>query len=209
MISDQLVKIGTIDLEILYLGISHNGRFNENDIEDSDLKRLGVGKILDTLASLKEKNLINLNTDGSFQVTDLARSHLWDKKIPLWTRILRLLDVQSESVTKISEMLRESYTKVENELENLRKSQLVLMSPIRKEGNVIKSFEILQEGKEYLEKIKTNGIPEKILGSPPAEIEILELLDDIIKEVNNSDMPKESQDKIISKINQIRNKLNV
>ena len=204
-----MVKLGTIDLEILFLGITNDGKFNENDIEDSNLKRLGVGKILDTLASLKDRNLINLNSDGTFEVTDLAKSHLWDKKIPLWTRILRLLEVQAESIKKISEILYESSSEIEKELENLRKSQLVLMSPIRKEGNIIKSFEILQEGKEYLEKIETEGIPDEILGTPPAEIEILELLDDITTEINSSELSKESQDKIISKINQIRNKLNV
>ena len=204
-----MVKIGTVDLEILFLGISHNGRFNENDIEDSNLKRLGVGKILDTLAILKDKKLINLNKDGTFEVTQLAKSQLWDKKIPLWTRILRLLEIQSESLHKIAEILQESTDDIEKELENLRKNQFVLMSPIRKEGKVIKSFEILPEGKTYLEKIEAEGIPKEILGAPPAEIEILDLLDKIITEINNSEMPQKSQESIISKINQIRNKLNV
>jgi hypothetical protein len=37
------------------LGIKGNGRFNEKDIEQSELKKLGVGRILDQLASLKER----------------------------------------------------------------------------------------------------------------------------------------------------------
>ena len=44
-------KLGTVDLEILHLAIKENGTFNENNLENSELKRLGVGKILDSLAS--------------------------------------------------------------------------------------------------------------------------------------------------------------
>ena len=40
-------KLGTIDLEILELAINENGKFDENNLENSKLKRLGVGKILD------------------------------------------------------------------------------------------------------------------------------------------------------------------
>ena len=38
-------KLGTIDLEMLNLAIRENGTFNENNLEDSELKRHGVGKI--------------------------------------------------------------------------------------------------------------------------------------------------------------------
>ena len=43
-------KLGTVDLEILDLAIKEKGTFNENSLENSELKRHGVGKILDTLA---------------------------------------------------------------------------------------------------------------------------------------------------------------
>ena len=45
-------KLGTVDLEILNLAIKGKGTFNENNLENSDLKRYGVGKILDALASV-------------------------------------------------------------------------------------------------------------------------------------------------------------
>ena len=59
-------KLGTIDSEILDLAIKENGTFNENNLENSVLKRLGVGRILDALASLKDRKLISLNSDVLF-----------------------------------------------------------------------------------------------------------------------------------------------
>ena len=51
-------KLGTIDLEVLQLAINQNGTFNETHLESSKLKKHGVGKILDTLASLKDRKFI-------------------------------------------------------------------------------------------------------------------------------------------------------
>ncbi|NIP62224.1 MAG: hypothetical protein GWN01_12255 [Nitrosopumilaceae archaeon] len=204
-----MVKLGTIDLEILFLGITNDGKFNENDIEESELKRLGVGKILDTLATLKDKNLIDLNKDGTFQVTELAKLQLWSQKIPLWVRILRLLEIKAHPINEISKILRESISDIEEHLEDLRKNQLVLMSPIRKEGKLEKSFEILQEGKEYLEKIESEGIPEKIHGSKPTETEILGLLQQITQEINQSSLSQEQQESIVSKLDKIKDRLDV
>ncbi len=56
-------KLGTVDLEILSLAIKGKGTFNENNLENSNLKRYGVGKILDALASLKDRKFISLNSD--------------------------------------------------------------------------------------------------------------------------------------------------
>ena len=42
-----MTKLGVVDLEILYLGIKNGENFNERDIENSELKRLEVGRILD------------------------------------------------------------------------------------------------------------------------------------------------------------------
>lgn len=71
-----MAKLGTIDLEILNLAIKGNGTFNEINLENSELKRLGVGRILDELASLKDRKLILQNSDGSFSITELARKIL-------------------------------------------------------------------------------------------------------------------------------------
>ena len=204
-----MVKLGTIDLEILLLGISNDGKFNENDIEESELKRLGVGKILDTLAILKDKNLIALGQDGTFQVTELAKMQLWSEKIPLWVRILRLLEIKSHTINVISKILRESVADIEEQLEDLRKNQLVLMSPIRKEGRLEKIFEILQEGKEYLKKIESEGIPQKIHGTMPTETEILKLLEQLTDEINQSKLSQNEQKSMTSKLEKIKARLNV
>jgi len=88
-------KLGTVDLEILHLAINENGTFNENNLENSDLKRLGVGKILDSLATLKDRKMLTLNEDGSFSITDIAKEILWSENVPSWAKILRLLQIKS------------------------------------------------------------------------------------------------------------------
>ena len=119
-------KLGTIDLEILSLAIKGKGTFNENNLENSDLKRYGVGKILDTLASLKDRKFISLNSDGSFTITELAREILWSSNIPIWGRILRLLQIKSCNLNQIIEILAIDEDKIIHEIEQLRKNQLVL-----------------------------------------------------------------------------------
>jgi len=76
-------KLGTIDLEVLFLAVKEKGTFDENNLENSELKRHGVGKILDTLASLKDRKFISLNSDGSFSITQLAREILWSANVPI------------------------------------------------------------------------------------------------------------------------------
>ena len=115
-------RLGTIDLEILHLAMSEKGTFNENNLENSELKRLGVGKILDSLASLKDRKFILLNKDGSFSITKLAKEILWSVEIPTWARILRLLQIKSCNLKEISEILKLSEDNILEELEKLRKS---------------------------------------------------------------------------------------
>ena len=96
-----MTKLTITDLEILHLGIKGNGKFDEKDIENSNLKKLGVGRILDQLASMKERNLVEMNKDGSFNVTELARHTLWDDQVPLWIKILRILEIKSQDIENI------------------------------------------------------------------------------------------------------------
>ncbi len=141
----KMRKLGTVDLEILNLAVKENGTFNENNLENSGLKRLGVGRILDALASLKGRKLISLNSDGSFSITDLAREILWSNNIPTWAKILRLLQIKSCSMEQIADILRTSEDKLIENIEKLRKNQFVLMSPQRQEGKLVKVYEILPE----------------------------------------------------------------
>jgi len=200
-----MTKLGTIDLEILYLGIKNDKSFDEKDIENSQLKKLGVGRILDSLASLKDRKLIDLNKDGSFSVTDLARQILWGEQIPLQVKILRLLEIKSCSLETISDFLKISETKISEEIEKLRKSQFVLMSPLRQESKIIKMYEILPEGIEKIKEIEKLGLQDNSFEKKSKD-EIFDLVDEAINQIKeSSDIHRE---KVVSKLEEIKAKLN-
>jgi len=202
-------KLGTIDLEILHLAINENGTFNENDLENSKLKRLGVGKILDSLATLKDRKMISLNSNGSFSITELAREILWSKSIPKWARILRLLQIKSCNMEQISDILKIPKLEAFEEVEKLRKSQFVLMSPQRQEEKIVKVFEILPEGVEEIDKTETEGFDKIRFGEIKSEIEILSRVDEIIKEIQDTRLEQSKKDTIIKKLSELKNKLEI
>ena len=148
-------KLGTVDLQILALAIKKNGTFDECSLEDSELRGLGVGRILDALASLKDRNMISLNSDGSFSITVLAREILWSNNIPVWIKILRILQIKSCSAEQMSEILRVSEYALMDDVEKLRKSQFVLMSPQKQKDRLVKVYEILPEGIKEVDKAET------------------------------------------------------
>ena len=198
-----------MDLQILYLGIKGNGKFDEKDIEQSDLKNLGVGRVLDQLASLKERNLIEMNKDGSFLITSNARHILWDNQIPLGIKILRILEVKPQNIEKIASFLLLSQDQIKPEIEDLRKRQLVLMSPLRNETGIVKMYEILKEGIEEISNARTEGfrIKPKIGKN---QIEILPIIEETIQEVNRlQDISEIRREKIISNLLRIKDKLEI
>ena len=202
-----MVKIGFVDLEILFLGVKWNRNFNENDIERSNLKRLGVGRILDSLASLKDRGLIELNSDGSFSITNLARHILWDE--PLWAKILRLLEIKSFSSDEIADFLKQNEKDIFKEIEHLRKNQLVLMSPQRIDSKVMRIYEILPEGIERIKTAEKEGFGHNFEGETKEEIEIIPLINQIVKEINDLEISTERKNNIISRLLQIKEKLQV
>jgi DNA-binding PadR family transcriptional regulator len=198
-----------IDLQILYLGIKKDGRFDEKDIEQSDLRKLGVGRILDQLASLKERKLINMNKDGSFSVTSTARHILWDTQIPLWIKILRILEIKSQRVEKISSFLLLPQDQIQTEIEDLRKRQLVLMSPLRNEVGIVKMYEVLPEGVELIKKAQSEGTQNKPEITKP-QIEIWSIIEETIEEIKGlQGISEDKKDKIVSKILQIKDRLEI
>ncbi|MCV0373560.1 MAG: hypothetical protein K5793_08425 [Nitrosarchaeum sp.] len=201
-----MIKLGFVDLEILHLGIKGNGTFNERDIENSNLKRLGVGRILDALASLKDRKLIELNKDGFFRITDLARCFLWDEKIPLRVRILRTLEIKSFSSEEMSYFLEKTEKEILDEMENLRKSNLVLMSPQRTESKIIRVFEILPDGIEKLKKVEKEGFEKEKEETSKPENDIAYILEQVIKDINSLEIQEEKKREIISKILSIKEK---
>jgi hypothetical protein len=202
-------KLGTIDLEMLYLAIKENGSFNENNLENSELKRHGVGKILDTLASLKDRKFISLNNDGSFSITKLAREILWSSNIPVWGRILRLLQIKSCNLNQIIEILGIPEEKIMDEVEELRKNQFILMSPQRQDDKLIKIYEILPEGIQEIDQTETKGFNQiRFEGKKPTG-EILQILDDIIREIQNLEIDQTKKENIVNKVYVIKNKLEI
>jgi predicted transcriptional regulator len=202
-----MTKLGLIDLEILFLGIKNNGVFNEKDIENSELKRLGVGRVLDALASLKDRKLLTLNNDGTFAITDLAKYTVWSKEIPIEVKILRLLEIKPFDIESISNFLRKPESELTDEIEKLRKKQLVLMSPLRQESKLIKMYEILPEGVEEIKKIEEFGYHNE-LEEKSLKNEIVELINELIEEVNNESELNNKKNHIILKLDKIKEKLN-
>ena len=202
-------KLGTIDLEVLTLAIKEKGTFNENNLENSELKRYGVGKILDTLASLKDRKFISLNSDGTFTITELAREILWNSKIPLWGKILRLLQIKSCNQNQIIEILGIDEDKITNQIEELRKNQLILMSPQRQNDKLIKIYEILPEGIHEIDKTETEGFEQINFGESRLNGEILEIIDKIKEEIQITSIPESEKNNIIVKLNNLKNRLEI
>lgn len=202
-------KLGTIDLEILHLAINENGTFNETNLENSELKRLGVGKLLDSLATLKDRKMLSLNRDGSFSITELAKEILWSKNIPIWAKILRLLQIKSCSIGQIESTLKISRNEIIEEIEKLRKNQFVLMSPQRIDDKVIKVYEILPEGILEIDKTETEGFENTEFGKVKQDVEILSVIELIIKEIQDTQLEQSKKDSIIEKLSAIKEKLEI
>ena len=202
-------KLGTIDLEILDLAIKEKGTFNENSLENSELKRHGVGKILDALASLKDRKFISLNKDGSFSITELSREILWSPNIPTWARVLRLLQIKSCNLNQIVDIIGISEDEIVIEIEKLRKNEFLLMSPQRQENKLIKVYEILPDGIYEVDKTETDGFNEIKFDGLKSNGGILEIIDEIKKDVQNISNSNIEKDKIIEKLNNLKNKLEI
>jgi len=202
-------KLGTIDLQILDLAIKENGTFNENNLENSELKRLGVGRILDALASLKDRKMVSLNSDGSFSITDLAREILWSNNVPTWAKILRLLQIKSCSMKQMVDILRTSEDKLIEDLEKLRKSQFVLMAPQRQKDRLVKVYEILPEGIEEIDKTESDGFDNTNFGEFKPGVEILSIIDEIVKEIQDFQMDQSKKDSITGKLSKLKDKLKI
>jgi|TARA_Y100000389_G_scaffold26571_1_gene22814 hypothetical protein len=202
-------KLGTIDLEVLFLAVKEKGTFDENNLENSELKRHGVGKILDTLASLKDRKFISLNSDGSFSITQLAREILWSANIPIWGRILRLLQIKSCNIDQITDILGTSEDKIKQELEELRKNEFVLMSPQRQEEKLIKIYEILPEGIQEIDKTDTQGFNKSNFRKVTLNGGIIEIINQIQNEIQKSNITEHDKNKIIEKVKDLKNRLEI
>lgn len=200
-----MTKLGPTELQIIHLGIKKGGVFDESDIESSELKKLGVGRILDILGELRERELIAIDKRG-FLITEKSREFLWGKNIPLDVKLLRLLRIKPYDLDDISKFLILDSTSIEKELDSLRKQGFVLMSPVWRESFLEKTFEILQEGVERLDAIESGKIMD--LESRSKSDLISELLKEIQMEIESiTEISPEKKRNIFEKIQKMRNSL--
>jgi hypothetical protein len=202
-------KLGTIDLEILQLAMNEKGTFDENNLEKSKLKRFGVGKILDSLASLKDRKLLSLNKDGSFSITDIAKEILWSESIPAWARILRLLQIKSCGIEQITESITISKNEILENLETLRKHQFIIMLPQRQEEKIIKVYEIQSEGIEKINKTEKEGFENIEVNESGKNLEILTSIDEIVNEIKKLETSQFKKEEIIKKLSKLKDNLEI
>jgi hypothetical protein len=82
------------------------------------------------------------------------------------------------------------------------------MSPQRKEEKIIKVYEILLEGIEKIDSTETKGF-NNIDSKEKSTVEIFSVIDEIIKEVQESQMEDVRKDIIVEKLFSLKNKLEI
>ena len=83
------------------------------------------------------------------------------------------------------------------------------MSPQRQEGKLIKIYEILPEGIQEIDKTETEGFNRIIFGELKSNGEIRQILEEIIREIQNLEIKQIKKEEIVNKINIIKNKLEI
>ena len=204
-------SIGSLDLEFLYLGIQKGGSFDEKDIENSELSRLGVGRVLDSIASLKDRKLIVQNDDGTFSITNSSKQILWNDEIPLWVKILRLLEIKPYPQRKISKFLNVDSEKILSELEIMRKNELVLMSPLRTDSGLEKMFEIMPTGVEQLDKINSEGYDnaQLVFEKSDEKKDIFDIIEELKEIIKSNEIDDSVKTTIIEKLEKIKSRLKI
>jgi hypothetical protein len=83
------------------------------------------------------------------------------------------------------------------------------MSPQRQKEKLVKVYEILPEGIEEIDKTETEGFDNTNFDESKSEVEILELIDEVIKELNDSQMEQLKKDSITEKLSKLKEKLEI
>ena len=96
-----------------------------------------------------------------------------------------------------------------DDLEKLRKNGFILMSPQRINEKIIKIYEIQPEGIEKIDKTDKEGFKNISFEESKPEIEILSKIDEISKEIKDSQMEQSKKDSVIEKLTQLKNKLEI
>ena len=123
--------------------------------------------------------------------------------------MLRLLQIKSCNLNQIIEVLAIDEDKIMYEIEQLRKNQLVLMSPQRQGDKLIKIYEILPEGIHKIDKTETEGFDQINFGESRLNGEIFEIIDKIKEEIQITSIPESEKNDIIVKLNNLKNRLEI
>ncbi len=110
---------------------------------------------------------------------------------------------------QITDILRTSEDKLIEDIEKLRKSQFVLMSPQRQKDRLVKVYEILPEGIEEIDKTETTGFGNTNFDESKPEVEILSLIDEIVKEIQDFEIEQSKKDNITGKLSKLKDKLKI
>ncbi len=110
---------------------------------------------------------------------------------------------------QICEILRTSEDKLIEDMEKLRKSQFVLMSPQRQEDRLVKVYEILPEGIEEIDKTETVGFENTNFDESKPGGEILSIIDEIVKEIQDFQMEQSKKESITKKLSILKDKLQI
>jgi hypothetical protein len=83
------------------------------------------------------------------------------------------------------------------------------MSPQRQKDKLVKVYEILPEGIEEIDKTETKGFNNTNFDESKPEVEILSLIDEVIKEINDSQIDQPKKDSSTGKLSNLKNKLEI
>lgn len=192
-----MIKLNTLEIEIINLGIKNGGIFNEFDLQNPQISKYSIGKILDTLGDLRERNLIELSKEGGFTITELGSSTIWNKKLDLRYRILKILQAKGITESDILRFLDDKENEIAIVLDNLRKENLVLMSPTWRDSELVKSYEILDDGIRLIEEFEEKG-------DVNSQKEVMLLISEVISEINKSQISSDAKEKLRRKMESLR-----
>jgi predicted ArsR family transcriptional regulator len=122
---------------------------------------------------------------------------------------LRLLQIKSCNIDQITDILGTSEDKIKQELEELRKNEFVLMSPQRQEEKLIKIYEILPEGIQEIDKTDTQGFNKSNFRKVTLNGGIIEIINQIQNEIQKSNITEHDKNKIIEKVKDLKNRLEI
>ncbi len=83
------------------------------------------------------------------------------------------------------------------------------MSPQRKEDRLVKVYEILPEGIEEIDKTETIGFDNTNFDEFKLGVEILSMIDEIVKEIKDFEMDQSKKDNITGKLSKLKDKLQI